>query len=273
MLVLTQVNGNEHDMASTTRTTSAARPPAAAASAAAKRAKSAGGAGTRGRTSGTPRAARRTRVSASGHDSPAAKAAARSDGADTTLGTASRNVDGKAIAITVFSTVKWPGRVWLPAVFFVGSHIPTPFARTLSRLSFIHFARWTLVREMPDNGQQDESLHYPHLYFESNFNGGWQEYIDAFSHILTTGMKIFWGTSYGFPQPLPTGPFKVYIQRNEIPASHFHSAYPQATTTMILSGLELQEKLERFDEVSADLSDEAFAECWRDLLTDVQGLL
>jgi hypothetical protein len=194
-------------------------------------------------------------------------------GAETTLGTPSPNVDGKAIAITVFSTVKWPGRFWLPAVFFVGTHIPTPFQSTLSKLSFIHFARWTLVRGMPDNGQPRDDLHYPHLYFESNFNGGWAEYIDAFSHILTTGMKIFWGTSYGFPQPLPTGPFKVYIQRNEITASHFYSAYPQGTTTMILSGLELERRLDAFDLETAELDDEAFADRWREFLGDVQELV
>ena len=52
-------------------------------------------------------------------------------------------------------------------------------------------------------------------------------------------MKVFWGTSYGFPQPLPTGPFKEYIKENELEASHFYSAYPQATTTMVLAALEL----------------------------------
>jgi hypothetical protein len=219
------------------------------------------------------RTSKATPVRSNGHRTPAATAASLADAVDTTLGTATPNVDGRAIAITVFSTVRWPGRIWLPAVFFVGTHIPTPLSRTLSRLSFIHFARWTLVRGLPDNGGPREELHYPHLYFESNFNGGWEEYIDAFSHILTTGMKIFWGTSYGFPQPLPTGPFKLYIQRNELTASHFYSAYPQATTTMILSGLELEEKLEQFDLETSALGDEEFAARWRDFLADVQELV
>jgi hypothetical protein len=213
-----------------------------------------------------------------GRRSPAATAAALSDAAATTLGTASPNVDGKAIAITVFSTVKWRGEIWLPGVFFVGTHLGRlPLVRSLpdklAKLSFIHFARWTLVRGLPDNGQAAEELQYPHLYFESNFNGGWEEYIDAFSHILTTGMKIFWGTSYGFPQPLPTGPFKFYIKRNEMIASHFYSAYPEATTTMVLSGLALEDRLAAFDLESAGLSDEQFAERWRDFLADVQELL
>jgi len=255
-------------MASRATTMSNAKPTAEAATVAARRP----AARTRGRSARPPVAAPRPRT-ASGRDTPAATAAALADGGDKVLGTPSRNVDGKAIAITVFSTVKWPGRFFLPVVFFVGTHVPTPISRTLSKLSFIHFARWTLVREMPDNGQPSETLQYPHLYFESNFNGGWAEYIDAFSHILANGMKFFWSTSYGFPQPLPTGPFKVYIERNETDASHFYSAYPQATTTMILSGLELEKKLKSFDEKSVGLGDEEFAAQWRDFLTDVQELV
>ena len=192
----------------------------------------------------------------------------------TTTGTALANVDGQAIAITVFSAVKPLGRVWLPLVFWFATTFPKS-SGTLARLSFIHFARWSLVRKIPFNGppQRQEKLNYPHLFFESNFNGGWEEYIDAFSHILTRGMKFFWGTSYGFPQPLPTGPFKTYIKRNEIVASHFYSAYPEATTTMILSALELAPKLDAFKARTRNMSGEAFAEQWRLFLADVQDCL
>ena len=49
-------------------------------------------------------------------------------------------------------------------------------------------------------------------------------------------MTLFWGSSYGFPTPLPTGRFKDYIKRNEIEASHFYCAYPEATTTIVALG-------------------------------------
>jgi hypothetical protein len=192
----------------------------------------------------------------------------------TATGTESRNVDGQAIAITVFSTVKWWGRVWLPVVFLYARLVPSAHG-TLAKLSFIHFARWTLVRRIPYNGppQQRERLHYPHLFFESNFNGGWEEYIDAFSHILTRGMTLFWGSSYGFPKPLPTAPFKRYIKTNELPASHFYSAYPDYTTTMVLSALELEPKVTAFKERTKGATPGEFAAAWRELLTDVQGRL
>lgn len=143
---------------------------------------------------------------------------------------------------------------------------------TLAELSFIHFARWTLVRRIPFNGrpQPRQRLRYPRLFFESNFNGGWEEYIDAFSHILTRGMTYFWGSSYGFPKPLPTAPFKQYIRRNELEASHYWSAYPQATTSMVHAALALDDQLESFRRRTEGLGPEAFAEQWRALLTDAQ---
>jgi hypothetical protein len=198
---------------------------------------------------------------------------APTEGPVTATGTASRNIDDQAIAITVFSTVKWWGRAWLPAVFWVARNFPKT-SGTLGKLSFIHFARWTLVKELPHNpGQPPESQHYPHLFFESNFNGGWEEYIDAFSHILTRGMTFFWGSSYGFPKPLPTGPFKDYIKRNEYEASHFYSAYPEATTTIVKSSLALDKKLTDFKERTRGMDADSFAAEWRKFLADVQGLL
>jgi len=196
------------------------------------------------------------------------------DGPVTATGTAKPNVDGQAIAITVFSTVKWWGGLWLPLVFR-GARL-FPFALgPLKKLSFIHFARWTLIRDIPYNGppQQQERLAYPHLFFESNFNGGWEEYIDAFSRILTSGMKIFWASSYGFPQPLPTAPFKDYIRQNEIDASHFWSAYPDATTTMVRDALTLAARLADLRERTANTSPEQFALAWSAFLTDVQEFL
>jgi hypothetical protein len=198
----------------------------------------------------------------------------------TATGSDPRNVDGQAIAITVFSSVRWPGQLWL-AVLFRGATLVSKVERarnrpgTLAKLSFIHFARWTLVRRIPYNGepQQREKLSYPRLFFESNFNGGWEEYIDAFSHILTKGMTFFWGSSYGFPKPLPTAPFKQYIKNNELVASHFYSAYPQATTTMVLAAIDLQQKLEKLKQQTSGATPEAFAETWRAFLSDVQGSL
>ena len=192
----------------------------------------------------------------------------------TATGTSSRNIDGVAIAITVFSTVKLWGRAFLPILFFVTKRKPS-LTKTLVDLSFIHFARWSLIGKIPYNGapQPKQRLRYTHMYFESNFNGGWEEYIDAFSHILTSGMAAFWGSSYGFPKALPVGPFKVYIQDNETEACHYYSAYPDATITMIKASLALDEKLAPLKRGAAKMEPDAFAAAYKKMLTDAQRSL
>jgi hypothetical protein len=189
-------------------------------------------------------------------------------------GTASRNIDGQAIAITVFSTVKWWGRPFLPLLFAVTRRIPK-LTETLVKLSFIHFARWSIVKRIAYNGppQSKRRLRYRHMYFESNFNGGWEEYIDAFSHILTRGMWAFWGSSFGFPKALPTSPFKHYIQQNETEASHYYSAYPQATVTIVKDALALDESLAPLVRKASDMDPDEFAAAWMRFLTDSQHRL
>jgi hypothetical protein len=111
------------------------------------------------------------------------------------------------------------------------------------------------------------------MYFESNFNGGWEEYIDAFSHILARGMTAFWGSSYGFPKPLPTAPFKKYIQDNETEADHYYSAYPDATSTMVQRALVLDGKLDELKRDAQRMDPDAFQARYRRFLTDVQHCL
>ena len=189
----------------------------------------------------------------------------------TATGTRRGNVDGQAIAITVFSAVKWWGRAVLPVVFLAPKVAPKTLT-TLQRLSFIHYARWSLVTEIPHNGapQPEVRLRYPHLYFESNFNGGWEEYIDAFSHVLTRGMWTFWGSSYGFPSALPTAPFKAYIKRNEMEASHYYSAYPASTTTQVRHALELDPMVAELRERAAGMDPDQFAVAFRELMARAQ---
>ncbi len=131
--------------------------------------------------------------------------------------------------MTVFTPVKpvW-GQLWTRAVFIWvrASATGTPDIHTLS---FIHFARWGLIRRLPDFGQPRERLRHPLFMFESNYNGSFEAYIDAFAQVLGKGMSAFWGSSYGFPGPLPVRPFKEYIRANEFVTAHYYSAYPTAS--------------------------------------------
>jgi hypothetical protein len=189
-------------------------------------------------------------------------------------GTSDRNVNGNAVALTVFSAVKWWGRIELP-VFMRYLRLGRNSLGDLKRLSFIHAARWSLFSEIPYNGppQPQRRLNSAHLYFESNFNGGWEEYIDAFSYVLKTGMWAFWGSSFGFPQALPSGPFKDYIRDNAIDASHYYAAYPDGTATMVLAALEVEPRLEQLKWQATWMTPTEFAAAWRAFLIETQPAL
>lgn len=188
-------------------------------------------------------------------------------------GTSVKNVDGDAVAITVLSAVRHWGLLELPALFFFIRHGRKSLT-VLKKLSFIQAARWSLIRRLPANGSYPETrLRFPLLYFESNFNGGWEEYIDAFSYTLTTGMFGFWGSSYGFPGALPASEFKDYIRRNEYDAGHYYSAYPDGTATTVLAALDLQPKIAALRAAANQMTAEQFARAWPEFLRDEQASL
>jgi hypothetical protein len=189
-------------------------------------------------------------------------------------GTDERNVHGNAIALTVFSAVRWWGRIELP-VFIEILRRGRNSLGDLKKLSFIQSARWSLFSEIPYNGppQPQHRLRSAHLYFESNFNGGWEEYIDAFSYVLRLGMFAFWGSSYGFPGAVPAGPFKDYIRDNAIDANHYYSAYPDATATIVLAAQGLEPQLEQLKWQATWMSPTEFAAAWRAFLTETQPWL
>ena len=178
------------------------------------------------------------------------------------------NIEGKATAITVLTPVKWHGPLLLAVVFWVGRHV-TWTLKKLQMLSFIHYARWAVIPRFPDGGR-GERLHHTYLFFESNFNGTWDQYIDAFSQVVPPRMRAIWGTSYGFPGPLPVEPFKKYIRHNEFVANHYWSAYPEGSTTEVISAQRVAAALDRFRRQSATLDPEAFKAAYDSFLAGVQ---
>lgn len=182
-----------------------------------------------------------------------------------------RNTEGRATAITVVTPLRPFATPLLHAVFWLAGHVPGA-KRKLEKLSFIHYARWSVLSAVADNGppQRPVRLRNRYLFFESNFNGTWDEYIDAFSEVVPWRMRAIWGTSYGFPGPRPVGPFKDYIRANDLPVLHYYSAYPEATTTQVRAALRVRDRLEPLRAAAPGLSPERFQARWQAFLTDVQ---
>ena len=187
-----------------------------------------------------------------------------------------RNLSGRVSALTTFNAVGpfaapvlrigfLLARSNLLARLYIGKMFPG--------LSFIHVARWVLVRDIPSAGGGRTRLRPPYLLFETNFNGSFDQYIDAFAYILTSRIANIWRRSYGFPGPTPAGPFKAFIRRQEFEASHYYAAYPEATATTVLHALLLRPRLRVFAREAEGLDPETFALRYARFLTDVQRLI
>ena len=192
------------------------------------------------------------------------------------------NRAGRARAMTVLSPVqKWArfplnlrGRVVrLPVPGWPATEVVFGWVRAnltestdIEKLSFIHFARWGLIRSIPDLGQPTERLEHPMFMFESNYDGTFEQYIDAFSSVLGSGMTAFWFTSCGFPGPRPVQPFKDYIRQNEFVLDHYYSAYPTESVTQVAMALELRDRHIEFRNTAADCKPAEFASRFEALL-------
>jgi hypothetical protein len=97
--------------------------------------------------------------------------------------------------------------------------------------------------------------------------------VEAFSRIVTLGMRGLWAGASGVPGPLPVAPFEAYILEQRLPVDHYYCAYPEASTKMVLAALELRERHAELARRLPDLDDAAFAAAVREFLARNQHLV
>ncbi|HYG29243.1 MAG TPA: hypothetical protein VD887_03405 [Allosphingosinicella sp.] len=184
------------------------------------------------------------------------------------------NVAGKAYAMNVVTPVP-PGRTWLSNLIFMFTRSRTDTLLGLLGLEFIHFARWVLIRrdQWPDFGQPKEQLQHDYMLFCSNFNGTWDQYIDAFSDALPSGLDILWYTSVKYPHSIPITPFKNYIRANQIDTDYYYNATPGAAQKDIKAALRLRSAVIALAEQHGSMTPAAFAAAYRKMLVAVQNEL
>jgi hypothetical protein len=95
----------------------------------------------------------------------------------------------------------------------------------------IHFARWVLI----DGGR--------HLFFTSNFDGSWQQYLGDFIDKSGWGLNFIFSNSEGFPKTkfLLTGgayneeQFLAWSRYYQVPTQFWYSAYPALSIKNIVN--------------------------------------
>ena len=166
-----------------------------------------------------------------------------------------------------------PGRTWINgALFMIARVMPKTLAGLLG-LSIIHFARWVIIRrrDWPDLGQPAGDLRNDYMLFISNFNGTWDQYIDAFADGIPNGLDLFWYSSTRYPRSIPITAFKNYIRANQVDTDYYYNATPGAAQRDIKAALRVRSRLLALADEHAALSPEAFGERYRQALVAVQN--
>lgn len=156
------------------------------------------------------------------------------------------NIAGKAYAMNLITPIKRQN-IWLNRfIFWLGGTMKQSFGG-LATLSLIHYARWVVVgpKQFPWLGgdQPREKLKYGYMFFFSNFNGSWSQYVDSFSMAIPGGLNLLWYKSIGKPGAVPETPFNNYVIKNQIWTEHYYNSYPLASSNDVKSAKAVKAQL------------------------------
>jgi hypothetical protein len=183
------------------------------------------------------------------------------------------NIAGKAYAMNAITPMR-RYTSWLNRLIFLVAGMYPPFLSGLLTLSLIHYARWVIVtpsqfpRLSPD--QPEENLKYHYMFFFSNFNGSWDQYVDSFSSAISDGLDKFWIFNIKYPKSIPMLPFHRYITANQIWTDHYYNAYPMASSNDVKSARKVRDALLAFIPEVAQATPEVFQEKYNRLLLSLQ---
>ncbi|HEX5183687.1 MAG TPA: hypothetical protein VFW19_11125 [Allosphingosinicella sp.] len=179
------------------------------------------------------------------------------------------NVAGKAYGMNVVTPMR-PAKTWLNKLIFMAARAFPSTLGGLLGLSLIHFARWVIIRRdaWPERGQRQRPTQNDLMLFCSNFNGTWDQYIDAFADGIPGGLDLFWYSSTKYPNSIPITPFKNYIRLNQIDTGYYYNATPGSAQRDIKIALGLAAALQAVD---ADADDSALAASYRTILLAAQN--
>jgi hypothetical protein len=182
------------------------------------------------------------------------------------------NVAGKAYGMNVVTPMR-PWRTWINRLLFMASRALPEKLGGLLGLSIIHFARWVIIRrdQWPDLGQGKQTLTNDYMLFCSNFNGTWDQYIDAFSDGIPSGLDLLWYSSTRYPHSIPITPFKDYIRANQVDTGYYYNSVPGAAQRDVKAGLRVRRAILALAAQQPALSPADFRKLYVATLTGVQN--
>lgn len=180
------------------------------------------------------------------------------------------NIAGKAYAMNVVTPSK-PRITWINRLLFMAARGLPKNLMGLLGLSLIHFARWVIIKpeQWPDLGQGKETVKNDYMLFCSNFNGTWDQYIDAFSDGIPNGLNLFWYSATKYPGSVPITPFKDYITYNQISTDYYYNATPGSAQRDVKSALQVYDQVLALSKAHAGGA-QSFSKAYRTALLTIQ---
>ena len=186
------------------------------------------------------------------------------------------NIAGKAYAMNVLTPMK-PNWTWIQVFLFMVSRTSPSQLKGLLGLRLIHFARWVIIKrnQWPILDGRQQPLSNDYMLFLSNFNGTWDQYIDAFADGIPAGLDLFWYSSTKYPHSIPIAGFKEYITHNQLDTAYYYNATPGAAQRDIKRALTVATALRRLQAQYGDGTGDpaAFAAAYRREMLVVQNCL
>ena len=187
------------------------------------------------------------------------------------------NIAGKAYAMNLLTPIDGRLMTWANKLIFWA--VGTPLFRNklngLITLSMIHYARWAIIEphQFPrlSDSQPKEELRYSYMFFFSNFNGSWSQYVDSFSAAIPGGLNLLWWRNVSWPEAVPEEPFHRYVTHNQFYTNHYYNAYPMAASNDVKAARRVKDRLVQLIDATQGASPEAFLKQYHAALKDLQG--
>ena len=182
------------------------------------------------------------------------------------------NVAGKAYCLNVVTPTTRLHSGIKRVIFILVRAFPILLAG-LRGLSVIHFARWAIIPRggWPRFGRKKMRLTYDYTLFCSNFNGTWDQYIDAFSDGIPYMLDLAWYHDFGYPGSIPLEPFQRYIRHNQIKTDYYYNATPGAAQRDIKASIRVLQGVRALEKIKDELDPLSFAREYRRLFTQLQN--
>jgi hypothetical protein len=174
------------------------------------------------------------------------------------------NTAGKATATTLLIPLRRGWALWCRALFAAAARF-SAISAPLRRQSFIHVAHWTLTDRLDGH-----PLGHTCLYFESNFDGSMDEYVDVFEQAVPWRMRMIWAGGLDYPGLFPGERYRQWSEEHANHVQHYYAGYEDATTTEVMAALEVDRRLDGFARAhDPAMSDDEFDRGYRRLLEAV----